>query len=144
MATKPDTGVVNIHGKEYKTVALRVNEFHIDYTNHKCSIETEIIERTAVQVCMVARIVDEAGRVRATGHAEEFRKSGMINKTSALENAETSAIGRALAAFGYGGSEFASANEVRGAITQQNEKIAPEKILAINAFIESRNVKLQH
>ena len=52
----------------------------------------------------------------ATGHAEEYRDSSKINKTSALENAETSAIGRALASFGLGGTEFASADEVARAI----------------------------
>lgn len=145
MATaKKDTGVVNIHGKEYKTVALRVNEFHIDYGQHKCSILTEIITCNEVRVLFKASIVDAEGRVRAAGHAEEFRKSGKINQTSALENAETSAIGRALAAFGYGGSEFASANEVQGAIKQQQTTIAPEKVLAINAFIENGKVQLYH
>ena len=68
---------------------------------------------------MKATISDEQGRVRATGHAEEVRASSQINKTSALENAETSAIGRALAALGYAGTEFASADEVAQAITQQ-------------------------
>lgn len=139
---KKDTGVINIHGKEYKTVALRVNEFHGLKTGH--GIITEIIARDEVQVCMVARIVDEAGRVLATGHAEEFRKSGNINRTSALENCETSAIGRALAAYGLGGSEFASANEVQGAIAQQNAMATPAKVAAITAFIENGQVQLHH
>ena len=57
-----------------------------------------------------------------TGHAEEVYDSSMINKTSALENCETSAIGRALASAGFGGTEFASADEVANAISQQNTK----------------------
>ena len=44
------------------------------------------------------------------------------NKTSYVENCETSAIGRALLNFGVGGSEFASANEVQNAIHQQNNE----------------------
>jgi hypothetical protein len=68
---------------------------------------------------MKATISDEKGRVIATGHAEEVRASSQINKTSALENAETSAIGRALAALGMAGTEFASADEVAQAIKQQ-------------------------
>jgi hypothetical protein len=72
---------------------------------------------------MKSIIADETGRILATGHAEEYRKSSQINGTSALENAETSAHGRSLAALGIGGTEFASANEVQNAIHQQNKKV---------------------
>ena len=44
-----------------------------------------------------------------------------INATSALENAETSAIGRRLSALGFGGTEYASADEVANAIQQQQD-----------------------
>lgn len=113
-----DTGKVSIHGKEYKTVALRVNEFR-----EKCpdwGILTEIIEANDDIVIMKATITNEVTRIVGTGYAEEKRGSSMINKTSALENCETSAIGRALAACGYAGTEYASANEVENAIHQQN------------------------
>jgi len=129
------SGVITIHGKEYKTVALRVSEFRKEHGNDLALI-TEILEIDTVRVCMKASIVDKDDRVIATGHAEEFRSSSMINKTSALENCETSAIGRALASLGLGGSEYASANEVQGAIAQQQNKIAPEKKLAIEAYLE--------
>jgi len=112
------TGTVKIHGKEYKTVALRVAEFraaHPDYT-----IETELIEANDVLVIMKATI-STCGVVLATGYAEEVRASSKINATSALENAESSAVGRALAFFGLGGTEIASADEVANAITQQND-----------------------
>ena len=56
-----------------------------------------------------------------TGLAEEFRGKNIINTTSALENAETSSIGRALACLSLGGSEYASANEVENAISQQEQ-----------------------
>lgn len=112
------TGTVKIHGKEYKTVALRVAEFraaHPDYT-----IQTELIEANDVLVIMKATI-STCGVVLATGYAEEVRASSKINATSALENAESSAVGRALAFFGLGGTEIASADEVANAITQQND-----------------------
>lgn len=111
-------GKVKIHGKEYKTVALRVAEFraaHPDYT-----IQTELIEANDVLVIMKATI-SNCGVVIATGYAEEVRASSKINATSALENAESSAVGRALAFFGLGGTEIASADEVANAITQQND-----------------------
>ena len=115
-----DTGVVNIHGKEYKTVAKRVDEFRKEY-KAEMSITTDLIENSENMVIMKATIKEKSGRPIATGFAEERRGSTMINKTSALENCETSAIGRALANFGYGGGEYASADEVANAISQQAE-----------------------
>lgn len=113
------TGKVKIHGKEYKTVALRVAEFraaHPDYT-----IQTELIEANDVLVIMKSSILNDEGRLLATGYAEEVRAASKINATSALENAETSAIGRCLSALGFGGQEYASADEVANAIQQQND-----------------------
>jgi deoxycytidylate deaminase len=86
---------------------------------------------------MVATILNEQNRIIATGHAEEKRKASQINSTSALENCETSAIGRALAGAGFGGSEFASANEVQNAIQQQN----PAVDKAINAIKEAGSME---
>lgn len=117
---------VNIHGKEYKTVAERVNEIH--NTIYSPSITTELVKYEDGCVIMKATVIfHEDGREannltlrRFTGYAEEkFTNSG-INKTSALENCETSAIGRALAAAGFAGTEYASADEVANAINNQN------------------------
>ena len=116
-----NSGIVNIRGKEYQTVALRVQKFREAHPEWELS--TEIIEANEKFVIMQARIYNTDGKCIATGHAEEFRAASQINSTSALENAETSAIGRALAAAGWGGTEFASANEVQNAIHQQNKKI---------------------
>ena len=110
-------GTVKIHGKTYLTVALRVTTFR--ETHPDWCIATEIVHRDEEVVVMKASILDEKGVLKATGHSEEKRSASQINKTSALENAETSAIGRALAALGYAGTEFASADEVANAITQQ-------------------------
>lgn len=112
-------GIVPIHGKQYKTVAYRVNEFrakHPDYT-----VSTDLVEANDTLVVMKASISNEEGRLLATGFAEEVRAASKINRTSALENAETSAIGRALAALGLAGTEYASADEVANAISQQND-----------------------
>ena len=121
---------INIHGKEYRTVAERVADFR-DAENFSASysIITEIISAGEV-VQMKASILNEEGRTLATGFAEEVRGSTNINKTSALENCETSAIGRALANFGLSGTEYASANEVMNAIAKQVEMDAKEKAVA--------------
>jgi hypothetical protein len=111
-------GFVNIHGKEYETVASRVNRFREKYPEY--TIKTTIIKIDADECIVEAGILNEDSRLIANGHAQEFRANSQINKTSYVENCETSAIGRALAAFGIGGTEFASANEVVNAIHQQN------------------------
>jgi hypothetical protein len=76
---------------------------------------------------MKARI-SAANMVIATGYAEEVRTASKINRTSALENCETSAVGRALAFFGLAGSEIASADEVANAIQQQNNQGSSEEM----------------
>ena len=128
--TMSKKGVVDIHGKQYKTVVLRVNEFR-DICNIKdgWGVETCIIELNDKWACVKASITNPEGKVVGTGHGVEFWEgSNKINKTSALENAETSAIGRALAAIGLGGEEYASADEVLNAIKTQKtmEEKEPE------------------
>lgn len=127
-------GVVNIRGKEYETVALRVHKFREAHPG--LTLQAEILHRDAECVVMRAVIQDETGRVLATGHAEEYRKASEINRTSALENCETSAIGRALACFGLGGTEFASADEVARAISgaKGEPKSKPEENDNYKAF----------
>ena len=119
-----DTGIVTIHGKEYQTVARRIEDFRA--THPAWTIQSELLARDENTVVVKAEILDENGRVISTGFAEESRSASKINKTSAVENAETSAVGRALAFFGMGGTEIASADEVAGAIAQQNGQ--PERI----------------
>lgn len=106
---------VPIHGKDYSTVAERVNQFRDQYPEY--TIETQLIERNDEGVCMKALILD-GERLISTGYAEERRGSG-INLTSALENCETSAVGRALAFFKFAGTEIRSADEMREAVDQQ-------------------------
>ena len=130
-------GIVDIHGKQYKTVVLRVNEFR-----ESCNItdgwgvETCIIEMNDKWACVKASITNPEGRVVGTGHGVEFWASSKINKFSALENAETSAIGRALAAVGLGGEEYASADEVLNAIKTQEtmDEKGPVEQLKDNTF----------
>ena len=118
---------VNIHGKEYRTVAERINLFYSTYKDKITAITTEIIkdEDDIVQVKATISAKDSVENptfyVFGNGYAEEDRTKGMINSTSALENCETSAIGRALASIGLGGEEYASANEVQNAIHQQGQ-----------------------
>lgn len=115
-----DTGIVNIHGKEYKTVAKRVDEFRKEH-KQELGIQTNLVSIDERTVVIKAEIINKEGFVIATGYAEENRQSSTINKTSALENCETSAIGRALANFGLAGGEYASADEVAQTISRQEQ-----------------------
>ena len=114
---------VNIHGKEYYTVVERLkmlkNDFKIDY-----SLTTDLLKCDDKVVVMKATL--KIGDNVYTGHAMEKFGSNKINTSSALENAETSAIGRCLSSASYFGSEFCSANELENALVQQDE-ITPEQ-----------------
>jgi hypothetical protein len=81
--------------------------------------------------------ISAANMVIATGYAEEVRTASKINRTSALENCETSAVGRALAFFGLAGSEIASADEVANAIQQQNNQTSNEEVERLIAHNEA-------
>tara|TARA_R110001599_G_scaffold145135_1_gene327330 strand:- start:1226 stop:1708 length:483 start_codon:yes stop_codon:yes gene_type:complete len=116
---------ISIHGKKYHTVAERVNVFRKHFTDW--SIDTAILNNDLAEamqsiVVMKAVIRTPTGRTVASGLASEVVGSSSVNKTSALENCETSAIGRALAFFGFAGTEIASANEVEIAKEQQSDE----------------------
>lgn len=134
MADK-NKGEVEIHGKVYLTVARRIDDFRKSEDFKGWSIETSLVSAEESMVVMKALIRDANNRIVATGYAEENRSLGKINKTSALENAETSAVGRALAFLGLGGTEIASADEVATAIAHGSLKDSMEPILKHNDVV---------
>ena len=91
---------INIKGKEYVEVNERLIHFRKNFPNY--SLTTDIVEKTDQSITILASILNEEGRVIANGLAEEFKGSTFINKTSYVENCETSAWGRALGNFGIG------------------------------------------
>ena len=103
---------VKIHGKDYMEVNERLQIFRKDFPGH--ALVTEIYSMSDDRVVMKATISYEE-KVVATGWAFEDINSSKINKTSFVENCETSAWGRALANFGIGlDTAISSAEEVRG------------------------------
>ena len=84
-------------------------------------------------------MLDSEGTVRASGTACERHESSAINRTSSLENCETSSIGRALACAGWSGGEFASAEELSTALEQQSESIKEAHWLMILGAARSLN-----
>jgi hypothetical protein len=104
--------------KEYAEVNQRVKAFRMVYP--KGRIITEMTRVDETYVIFEARVYDEYGSILSTGHAEEKRNSSDINRTSAVENCETSAVGRALGLCGFGiDTAIASYEEVTNANLKQ-------------------------
>ncbi len=109
---------VNIKGKEYVTVNERLKYFRNKFTGY--SLTTEITHINENGVIIRASIKNNDGDEVASGYAHEKQGSSFINKTSFIENCETSAWGRCLGNFGIGVDEsVASADEVANAINNQ-------------------------
>lgn len=108
----------DIKGKEYAEVNQRIKAFRMVYpTGH---IKTELISNEN-GVCIFRAEVGALGCTLGTGTAYEKENSSFINKTSYIENCETSAVGRALGMAGFGiDTSVASAEEVENAILQQD------------------------
>ena len=113
---------IDIKGKQYVTVNERLKYFWENYKGW--SIGTRLVEYTPERVLFEATIIDDQEKVRANGHAYEEYGSTFINKTSYVENCETSAIGRALGNLGIGiDTSVASAEEVLTAQANQEKKM---------------------
>ena len=111
---------------DYVMVNERLKYFRENYEDW--SLKSEIISNENGVIIFKAAIVNPEGMVKATGHAMEKQGSSFINKTSHVENCETSAWGRALANFGIGiDTSVASYEEVANAKKQQND-VDPEKV----------------
>ena len=118
----------NIKGKEYVEVNERIKYFREHEPDG--SIITEMVSNEN-GVCIFKANVIVEGNVRATGYAYEKEGSTFINKTSYIENCETSAIGRALGIYGIGiDGSVASAEEVKNAINNQS----PDNQKAVKAM----------
>jgi len=129
---------VNIKGRQYVEVNERLRYFRENYPNY--SLTSEVIEKTDTSILIQAKIIYD-GVVLATGLAEEEKGSTFINKTSYVENCETSAWGRALGNFGIGlDTSVASYDEVANAIKNQTTKAkAPVKTTKLKLVIEDDN-----
>lgn len=124
---------INIKGKEYVMVSDKLAYFRNNEEYKGWSIETEFIDLTPEHCCVRAVIRNTDGRIVATGHAHETKQSTMINKTSYVENCETSAIGRALTICGIAIEDFsiASAEDVTNALQKQEFIQASEQYYSL-------------
>lgn len=131
----------DVKGKAYAEVNQRIKAFRMVYPIG--TIDTEMISNEN-GVCIFKATVGNGETILGVGHAYEKENSTFINKTSYIENCETSAVGRALGMAGFGiDTSVASAEEVQNAIIQQDDDkiIDKSKVDALNKSIENAGIK---
>ena len=131
---------INIKGKEYVTVNERIKEFWKRFPEGR--ILTELLDNVNdtcyIRAMVYANRTDE--KPVATGLAYERESSSFINKTSYIENCETSAVGRALGMLGIGiDTSIASADEMNNALENQ-KKISNTHVQALEKAINNANI----
>ena len=125
----------DIKGKPYMEVNQRIKAYRMLYPTG--SITTSMISNENGVCIFKCNVHDESGRLLSTGTAYERENSSFINKTSYIENCESSAIGRALGIAGFGiDTSVASFEEVGNAIANQDEKklVSPSQLKVLNGF----------
>lgn len=127
----------DVKGREYAEVPQRVKAFRSIYPMGTISTEIVSIENG---VCVIHATVASDGIVLGEGTAYEKEGSSFINKTSYIENCETSAVGRALGFAGFGiDVSIASAEEVLNAQKQQMLMGEEEKRTKLKGLLEETN-----
>ena len=136
MTTKLKT--IDIKGTPYVTVNSRLKYFRENYENYQ--LVSEVLSNEGGKCLIKASIINDKGVVIATGHGFEDEAKGFINKTSHVENCETSAWGRALGNFGIGiDAEVRSYEEMSNAIEGQKEP--KKKVPKESACAETESIK---
>ena len=114
---------INIKGKEYITVNERLIYFRNKEVFTNWGIIESIVSLDDKEGIFKVEILDGDGDIIVSAHAQEYRDSSYINKTSFLENGFTSALGRALGYLGIGiDTSIASAEEVQNAVKNQTSQ----------------------
>lgn len=133
----------DIKGKDYAEVNQRVKAFRMVYPTGFILSRMVSDENGVCVFDASVGYYDENGDTItiARGTAYEKENSSFINKTSYIENCETSAVGRALGFAGFGiDTSIASAEEVQNAIENQNKRIEKEQITKIRKLIPEENM----
>ena len=137
---KTELETIDIKGRSYTTVDSRVEFFREKYPSWSIESDYPILDLDK-GVCVCRAVVkDENGKIVADGYAHEWQSKpgSMVNKTSYIENAQTSAVGRALGFIGIGikGMGIATAEEVQLAIDHQENKDYQVTNQTINEVVE--------
>jgi len=138
MTTKLKT--IDIKGTPYVTVNSRLKYFRENYEDYQ--LISEVLSNEGGKCLIKASIINDKGVVIATGHGFEDEAKGFINKTSHVENCETSAWGRALGNFGIGiDAEVRSYEEMSNAIEGQKEP--KKKVPKQDACADKETIKTE-
>jgi hypothetical protein len=128
----------NIRGKQYVEVNERIKFFRQEEQYKNWGVRTEFPIIDSEQCLCLCTITTPDGQIVAQGHAHEEKASSNINKTSYVENCETSAVGRALAFLGIGiDTSIASANEVEDAIAKQQAIIDNPHVQTLSKALDA-------
>ena len=144
----------DIKGKDYAEVNQRIKAFRMVYPEGYIDTNLVSVENG---VCIIHAVCGNDGKILGSGTAYEKEGSTFINKTSYIENCETSAVGRALGMAGFGiDVSIASAEEVQNAIINQSKdegnskdavkaeavvKISKTQLNAVKKAIKNRELK---
>lgn len=143
-----DIKTIDVKGKSYVMVNERIKAFRKIWPAGV--IKTTLLEDDGERVTFQAEVYDDKDNLLAMAHAFEIKSSSYINKTSYIENCETSAVGRALGFIGIGCDDsIASAEEVKNAIEAQDaikaeevgkKKLTAVRVKAFRSWLKENNV----
>ena len=121
---------------DYETVEVRLDKFILDFPDFRVSTELESMQddRFIVKAYLYRTYLDSIPFT--TGYAEEKVTDRGVNSTSALENCETSAIGRALANAGYAAKGKRPSREEMTKVKNYEPKPLPKQIVATNDAVQ--------
>ena len=120
---------------DYETVEVRLEKFIKDYPDFRIATELEVVESNRYIVKAYLFKVSSDSAAFSTGLAEEKVADRGVNQTSALENCETSAIGRALANAGYAAKGKRPSREEMSKVVAT--KVAKPTVVELNAAIRA-------
>ena len=123
--------MANFDPADYETVDSRIKRFYADHPDG--CIRTELLSNPneiGTAVVLAYLYTDHGEILRSTGMAFEQAGQGFVNKTSHLENCETSAIGRALANYNYSGDKRPSREEMDKTQGKPTETAKPKSDLS--------------
>jgi len=132
---------------EYETVDSRIHRFYEKHPNGR--IITHLIETRLNEIGQPVQFIFKAEVFRdladpvpsATGYAEEILGSNPVNRTSALENAETSAIGRCLANLSFSPKGLRPSQEEMGKAARTKKTLS--EVIEEAAPVVEREKKLE-
>ena len=134
---------INLKGKQYSEVKDRVMFFRLNEQFKGWRIVTKPLNISNDEATFFAEVYNDMDKVVSTGTAYERASQGMVNKTSHVENCETSAVGRALGFLGIGiVGGIAPADDVIKVVNKEDIKISDEQRQTLAAMIQDSQTDL--